>query len=99
MKRIGVGTVVLLAAEFFLQNVLDFVYLILIVLKTPIITSPPTGGDFIIRTLQGANVVKVALYDLLELIYLYANLHIIQLCLLAKGFRDLVDLIALFDEC
>lgn len=98
MKRIGVGTVVLLAAEFFLQNVLDFVYLILIVLKTPIITSPPTGGDFIIRTLQGANVVKVALYDLLELIYLYANLHI-QLCLLAKGFRDLVDLIALFDEC
>jgi hypothetical protein len=98
VKRIGVGTVVLLAAEFFLQNVLDFVYLILIVLKTPIITSPPTGGDFIIRTLQGANVVKVALYDLLELIYLYANLHI-QLCLLAKGFRDLVDLIALFDEC
>ena len=98
MKRIGVGTVVLLAAEFFLQNVLDFVYLILIVLKTPIITSPPTGGDFIIRTLQGANVVKVALYDLLEVIYLYANLHI-QLCLLAKGFRDLVDLIALFDEC
>ena len=64
-----------------------------------IITSPPTGGDFIIRTLQGANVVKVALYDLLVLIYLYkANLHI-QLCLLAKGFRDLVDLIAFFDEC
>jgi hypothetical protein len=26
VKRIGVGTVVLLAAEFFLQNVLDFVY-------------------------------------------------------------------------
>ena len=66
---------------------------------TPIITSHPTGGDFIIRTLQGANVVKVALYDLLELIYLYkANVHI-QLCLLAKGFRDLVDLIAFFDEC
>ena len=42
---------------------------------------------------------KVALYDLLVLIYLYkANLHI-QLCLLAKGFRDLVDLIAFFDEC
>ena len=50
-------------------------------------------------TVQGANVVKVALYDPLELIYLYkANLHI-QLCLLAKGFRDLVDLIAFFDEC
>ena len=50
-------------------------------------------------TVQGVNVVKVALYDPLELTYLYkANLHI-QLCLLAKGFCDLVDLIAFFVEC